>query len=84
MVHLLLTSNLPFARVCGFVPKGENSVYWYKHVPSLRKLEQLGANDIIPKCGIKKAIITMGYPSHHIGKMDFFTRKGRKLETFRT
>ena len=39
-VHLLLTSNLPFARVCGFVPKGENSVYWYKHVPSLRKLEQ--------------------------------------------
>jgi len=44
----------------------------------------MGANDIIPKCGIKKAIITMGYPSHHIGKMDFFTRKGRKLETFRT
>jgi hypothetical protein len=33
-VHLLLTSNLPFARVCGFVPKGEDSVYWYKHVPS--------------------------------------------------
>jgi hypothetical protein len=39
-VHLLLSSNLPFARVCGFVPKGEKSQYWYKHVPSLRKLEQ--------------------------------------------
>ena len=39
-VHLLLTSNLPFARVCGFVPKDENSQYWYLHVPGLRKLEQ--------------------------------------------
>jgi hypothetical protein len=39
-VHLLLTSNLPFARVCGFVPKNENGLYWYLHVPSLRKLEQ--------------------------------------------
>ena len=39
-VHLLLISNLPFARVCGFVPKGENSPYWFHHVPSLRKLEQ--------------------------------------------
>ncbi|MCP4672337.1 MAG: hypothetical protein GY857_13650, partial [Desulfobacula sp.] len=39
-VHLLLTSNLPFARVCGFVPKGENTPYWRLHVPSLRKLEQ--------------------------------------------
>jgi hypothetical protein len=40
IVHLLLTSNLPFARVCGFVPKDDNSEYWNRHVPSLRKLQQ--------------------------------------------
>ncbi len=39
-IHLLLTTNLPFARVCGFVPKGNNDQYWAKHVPSLRKIEQ--------------------------------------------
>jgi hypothetical protein len=39
-VHALLTSNLSFARVCGFVPKGADENYWYKYVPSLRKLEQ--------------------------------------------
>ena len=39
-VHLLLTSNLGFARVCGFVPKGNNDQYWFKFVPSIRKLEQ--------------------------------------------
>jgi len=39
-VHLLLTSNLSFARVCGFVPKGENDPYWQRHVPCLRKIEQ--------------------------------------------
>jgi hypothetical protein len=39
-VHALLTSNLSFARVCGFVPKGVDENYWYKYVPSLRKLEQ--------------------------------------------
>ncbi len=39
-VHLLLTSNLSFARVCGFIPKGTDEQYWYKYVPSLRKLEQ--------------------------------------------
>ena len=39
-VHLLLTSNLSFARVCGFVPKGSDEKYWQSHVPSLRKLEQ--------------------------------------------
>jgi hypothetical protein len=39
-VHLLLTSNLSFARVCGFIPKGENDQYWFKYVPSIRKLEQ--------------------------------------------
>jgi len=49
-VHLLLTSNLPFARVCGFVPKNANSQYWYLHVPSLRKLEQFDM--IMTKYGI--------------------------------
>jgi len=39
-VHWLLTSNLSFARVCGFIPKGDNDQYWFKHVPKLRKLEQ--------------------------------------------
>ena len=39
-VHSLLTSNLSFARVCGFVPKGGDDQYWRKHVPSRRKLEQ--------------------------------------------
>ena len=39
-VHKLLTSNLSFARVCGLVPKGADENYWYKYVPSLRKLEQ--------------------------------------------
>ena len=39
-VHALLTSNLSFARVCGLVPKGTDANYWYKDVPSLRKLEQ--------------------------------------------
>jgi hypothetical protein len=39
-VYLLLTSNLSFARVCGFVPKGDNDQYWFKYVPSIRKLEQ--------------------------------------------
>ena len=39
-VHLLLTSNLAFARICGFVPKGKNDQYWFKYVPSIRKLEQ--------------------------------------------
>ena len=39
-VHALLTSNLSFARGCGFVPKGADANYWSKYVPSLRKLEQ--------------------------------------------
>lgn len=39
-VHNLLTSNLSFARVCGFVPKDADDIYWHRHVPSLRKLEQ--------------------------------------------
>ncbi|MFH0727741.1 MAG: hypothetical protein V2B19_15540, partial [Pseudomonadota bacterium] len=40
-VHLLLTSNLSFARVCEFVPKKcPDDSYWFKNVPSIRKLEQ--------------------------------------------
>jgi len=39
-VYWLLTSNLSFARVCGFIPKGDNDQYWFQHVPELRKLEQ--------------------------------------------
>ena len=40
MVHKLLESNLQFARVCGFFPKGQDDEYWYKYVPSLRKIQQ--------------------------------------------
>ena len=39
-VYTLLTSNLSFARVCGFIPKDEQDHYWHRHVPSIRKLEQ--------------------------------------------
>ena len=39
-VHTLLISNLSFARVCGFIPADSDEAYWFKHVPSLRKLEQ--------------------------------------------
>ncbi len=39
-VHFLLTSNLSFARVCGFVPKEGSDQYWQENVPGLRKLEQ--------------------------------------------
>jgi len=39
-VNLLLISNLSFARVCGFIPKGDNDRYWFKFVPGIRKLEQ--------------------------------------------
>ncbi len=34
-VHLLLTSNLSFARVSGFIPKADNDQYWFKYVPSI-------------------------------------------------
>ena len=40
VVHNLLTSNLSFARVCGFIPNNIDERYWYKSVPSLRKIEQ--------------------------------------------
>ena len=40
VVHNLLTSNLSFARVCGFVPNNIDERYWYRNIPSLRKVEQ--------------------------------------------
>ena len=40
VVHNLLTSNLSFARVCGFIPDHIDDRYWHKSVPSLRKIEQ--------------------------------------------
>ena len=42
-VHLLLTSNPSFARVCGFSPKEKDKSWQYvaHQIPSLRKLEQL-------------------------------------------
>lgn len=40
VVYNLLVTNLPFARICGFIPKGANERYFQAHVPSLRKLEQ--------------------------------------------
>ena len=41
-VHLLLTSNPSFARVCGFSPKEKDKPWQYAahQIPSLRKLEQ--------------------------------------------
>ncbi len=39
-VHLLLTSNPSFARVCGFCTKDEYDPYDSRHIPSIRKLEQ--------------------------------------------
>ena len=54
MVHLLLTSNLPFARVCGFVPKEGNDEYWQKHVPALRKIQQF--DQIMTEYGIWEKI----------------------------
>lgn len=55
-VHLLLTSNLSFARVCGFIPKSGSDPYWQKHVPSLRKLEQF--DQIMREYGIWNKIKT--------------------------
>ena len=40
VVHNLLTSNLSFARVCGFIPNDSDQRYWYRSIPSLRKIEQ--------------------------------------------
>lgn len=49
-VHLLLTSNPSFVRVCGFAPKNEKDKYCYKHVPGIRKLEQF--DQIMTEWGI--------------------------------
>jgi uncharacterized glyoxalase superfamily protein PhnB len=43
IVHMLLTSNLSFARACGYIPidhSKDGGQYWYNNIPSLRKLEQ--------------------------------------------
>lgn len=40
VVHNLLSSNLSFARVCGFIPNNSDEKYWYRSIPSLRKIEQ--------------------------------------------
>ena len=40
VVHSLLSGNPSFIRVCGFAPKQERDEYCYRHLPSLRKLEQ--------------------------------------------
>lgn len=39
-VNMLLTTNLNFLRVCGFVPKGTKDGYEFSHAPTVRKLEQ--------------------------------------------
>jgi len=49
-VHLLLQSNPAFMRICAFAPKFENDEYCYKHLPSLRKLEQF--DQIMTEYGI--------------------------------
>ena len=35
-VHSILSSNLSFARVCGFIPKSQDDQYWHRHVPAIR------------------------------------------------
>jgi len=49
-VHSQLKNNPSFIRVCGFVPKRANDEYCYRHMPSLRKLEQF--DEIMTKAGI--------------------------------
>ena len=53
-VYLLLHSNPSFVRVCGFAPKNEKDEYCFKHVPSLRKLEQF--DQIMTEWGIWQSI----------------------------
>ncbi len=53
-VHKLLTTNLSFLRVCGFVPKHIKDEYSFKHAPSLRKLEQF--DQIMSEYGIWNGI----------------------------
>lgn len=88
-VHLLLSSNLSFARVCGFIPKGPDDPYWYKNVPSIRKLEQFDQimtdyglwhqckiTDVVEniKQGIiKKENVLVGDTTHYHGYSGFET-----------
>ncbi|MEE8423824.1 MAG: hypothetical protein V3S49_04730 [Thermodesulfobacteriota bacterium] len=53
-VSLLLNSNLSFVRVCGFAPKNEKDEYCFRHVPSLRKLEQF--DQIMTEWGIWESL----------------------------
>lgn len=88
-VHLLLTSNLSFARVCGFIPKGPDDPYWYKNVPSIRKLEQfdqimtdyglwhqckiLELTENIEQGAIKKENVLVGDTTHYHAHSGFET-----------
>jgi hypothetical protein len=49
-VHRLLTTNLSFLEVCGFVPNHKLDKYSFWHAPSLRKLEQF--DQIMSEYGI--------------------------------
>jgi len=49
-VHLLLASNPAFVRVCGFAPAITQDNYCWRHVPSLRKLQQF--DQIMTEWGI--------------------------------
>ncbi len=49
-VHLLLSSNPAFVRVCGFAPAIAQDYYCPQHVPSLRKLQQF--DQIMTESGI--------------------------------
>ena len=53
-VSLLLNSNPSFVRVCGFAPKNEKDEYCFRHVPSLRKLEQF--DQIMTEWGIWESL----------------------------
>jgi len=35
-VHSFFTSNLSFARVCGFIPKSQDDQYQHRHIPGIR------------------------------------------------
>jgi len=49
-VHKRLQDNPSFVRACGFVPKGEKEDYYYRHMPSLRKIQQF--DEIMTKAGL--------------------------------
>jgi len=58
-VHLLLSSNPSFARVCGFSPKYNDRPddYHQQQIPSLRKLEQF--DQIMTQAGLWESIKVM-------------------------